>query len=84
MCETVLIEVKIPVLQQFFDFRISKNLKISVIKQHIVRCIMQIGGNKAWESQLEDLSLCCNSGVLNDDKTLSDYDVHSGDRLVLV
>ena len=84
MCETVLIEVKIPALQQFYDFRISRKMTVSVIIRYIVGCVMQIGGNKTWESQRDNLCLCCDSGVLNSDKTLADYGICSGDMLVLV
>lgn len=84
MCETVLIEVKIPALQQFYDFRISRKMAVATVIQYIVGCIMQIGGNKTWEAQKDVLCLCSTDGVLNNNKTLADYGVHSGDMLILV
>lgn len=84
MCETVLIEVKIPALQQFYDFRISRKLNITTVIHCIVNCIMQIGGNKTWKAQEDTMCLWSTGGVLDGTKTLADYGVHSGDTLVLV
>lgn len=84
MNETVLVEIKIPALQQYFDFRISQKTTISTIIQNIVDCVMQIGGNRAWAAHRSEFCLCVRNGVLDNTKTFANYDIHTGDLLILV
>lgn len=84
MLKTVFIEVKIPALQQYFDFRISKNMTVHDVIHAIVGCVMQIGGNETWAAGELSLCLCNIDGVLAREKTVAEYKIVSGDSLVLV
>lgn len=84
MNEKVLIEVYIPAISEKYDVWLPDFIEISVITQLLSESVKVLSRDRFISSGAECLCLWGKSLLLHPDKTLKEYDIRNGDRLILI
>lgn len=81
----ILVDIYVPTMDNTYDFKLDENTKCGLVKNEIVKLICQKEKFKL-EGDTIDLFISDNKGksLLNEDKTLSENGIESGDKLILV
>lgn len=85
MYRMVIVDISVPALDTVFDFSLSEDVPIGNLIEEIVEMICQ--HEKLAEAQDSDAYyLCCiaSSQILNRWKTLQDYGIETGRRLMVL
>lgn len=79
------IEVTFPALKRVYEFTVSEDEKISILKEELIDIIAQTE-RIDYPKDKDNFVLCCvdNESMLSPDASLRDYGVHNGDRFILL
>lgn len=81
----ILVDIFVPTIDNTYDFKLDENTKCGLVKNEIIKLICQKEKFKLEGANI-DLFICDSKGrsLLNEEKTLSENGIESGDKLILV
>ena len=81
----VMVDVTVPAIGRKYNFNLEERARISMLISEIVEVICQ-KENCFLEGNADQLTLCCQEQqkLLNPEKTLSEYGIQNGSRLLLI
>ena len=80
----VLVKVIIPVISESYDVLIPDFLPVSEIVPLLVNAVKFLSNNRYVSSGHEFLCMCEPELLLREDKTIKDYNVKNGEKLIIM
>lgn len=81
----ILVDVNIPIIQKNYDFMLEENVNVQAAIDEIVEMVCQKEGFSSIENTAGfNLFLCYSQQFLENEKSLAENGVVTGDRLILV
>lgn len=84
MMDKILVSLFVPSVQENFDLFVPSDLEIGTLSSVLANAVHDLSNGRYCVSEKERLIITFPDAVLNPEKTLSEYGVNDGAKLMLI